>query len=201
MSAETDDDLMTRFQREGHLAAFEQLFARNKDGLLRFLLRLVANHASAEDASQQTWLKVIEVARKGSYATEQVATFRTWLFTVARNHVIDAHQRKLSATRTVALPQGSEEALLMDAFDVDTAAADPAAHAIRAELTKCVHEAVATLPLAQREVIVLWASGIDPMDIATITNAPRETVLSRKKYAMAKLREALRDFAVTEQQS
>jgi RNA polymerase sigma-70 factor, ECF subfamily len=60
-----DDALMSRFQRDRDLTAFEKVFARHKTPLLRFLLRLVDRRALAEDASQQTWLKVIEVARNG----------------------------------------------------------------------------------------------------------------------------------------
>jgi RNA polymerase sigma-70 factor, ECF subfamily len=199
MSAETDDELMMRFQRDGDLSAFEQLFGRHKDVLVRFLLRLTGAHASAEDASQQTWLKVIEVARKGNYATDRVASFRTWLFTLARHHVIDEHRRKLAATRMVALPEGQCDEILMSAVGADATAADPARHAMQDEVARYIHEAIATLPFEQREVIALWASGIDPMDIANITAAPRETVMSRKKYGIAKLREALLHVLAGEQ--
>ena len=63
LSDANDHELMLSFQQEGDLAAFEELFRRHKDMLLRFLIRLSANHAIAEDVSQQAWLKAIDVAR------------------------------------------------------------------------------------------------------------------------------------------
>jgi len=43
-------------------------------------------------------------------------------------------------------------------------------------------------------VIALWIAEVEPAAIAEITGAPRDTVLSRKKYALAKLRSALSDL-------
>jgi DNA-directed RNA polymerase specialized sigma24 family protein len=43
-------------------------------------------------------------------------------------------------------------------------------------------------------VIALWIAEVEPAAIAVITGAPRDTVLSRKKYALAKLRSALSDL-------
>lgn len=193
-----DDALMSRFQRDRDLAAFEKLFARHKDPLLRFLLRLVASRAQAEDASQQTWLKVIEVARNGSYRPGGAA-FRTWLFTLARNHVIDEHRRKFASARTVSLPEGVGEELLEQSISRDPAARDPADQASHKQMAERLVSAMTQLPFEQREVIALWAAGIEPTEIAIITQAPRETVLSRKKYALAKLRAALGDVLPTEQ--
>ena len=63
--AEPDAQLMLRFQRDGDRAALASLVERNGSALLRFLIRLSRNRAIAEDVAQQTWLKVIDVARSG----------------------------------------------------------------------------------------------------------------------------------------
>jgi RNA polymerase sigma factor (sigma-70 family) len=197
-SGDLDGTLMHRFQESGDYPAFEQLFDRHKDGLLRFTWRLIGDRGLAEDASQQTWLKVIEVARRRGYAERPDAAFRTWLFTLARNHVIDEHKRKFASTRTVTFA-GEPDAAGMDADghangDRD----DPAEQALRHELSRRVEAALLALPFEQREVIALWALGEEPAAIAAITGAPRDTVFSRKKYALAKLRDALQDFAPVE---
>lgn len=197
MRAETDNALMLRFQVQRDFVAFERLFIRHKDVLLRFLVKLVGTRAGAEDASQHTWMKVIEVARKGTYAESRGAAFRTWLFTLARNHVIDEHHRKFSATRTVLLPDEANHEIWEKAGSL--ASVDPLAAVARHELVDRILQALALLPIEQREVIALWASGVDPADIAAMTNAPRETVLSRKKYAIAKLRKALGESVALEQ--
>ena len=191
-TAPSDDELIRRFQQERDYAAFEELFARHKDLLLRYLLRLVRDIALAEDASQQAWLKVIEVARRNTYTSHATATFRTWLFTLARNHVIDAHQRNRVVSRTVSLPNEVIHELLDS--NLDSVSLDPAAKALESELTERVMAAMDLLPFEQREVITLWTIGFDPHEIANIAGVPRETIFSRKKYGIAKLRVALADL-------
>jgi RNA polymerase sigma-70 factor, ECF subfamily len=192
--ADGDDELMFRFQRDHDYLAFEELFGRHKDVLLRFLARLLGDIAAAHDASQQTWLKVIEVARRQDYHAQPGARFRTWLLTLARNHAIDEYQRKFAATRTVALTDELREKSLNGPLAGQQAAPDPLDDTHRQQITQRLSDAIQTLPLEQREVIALWIAEIEPAAIAEITGAPRDTVLSRKKYALAKLRSALSDL-------
>jgi RNA polymerase sigma factor (sigma-70 family) len=192
--AASDEELMNRFQRELDYSAFEQLFRRQKDDLWRFLLRLVRDRAAADDASQQAWLKVIEVAHRGGYRARSGAVFRAWLFTMARNLVIDEHHRKFAAARTVPFEEYSAEDPLGYLGHMHAAPDDPAESASREQIAERLHAAILQLPREQREVIALWAAGIDPASIAATARAPRETVFSRRKYAIAKLRSSLRDI-------
>lgn len=193
---ETDDDdeLMFRFQRDHDYQAFEELFGRHKDVLLRFLARLLGDFAAAHDASQQTWLKVIEVARRRDYLAQPDARFRTWLLTLARNHAIDEYQRKFAVTRTIALTDELREKSLNGPIAGQQAPPDPLDDANREQIAKRLADAIQDLPIEQREVIALWIAEVEPAAIAEITGAPRDTVLSRKKYALAKLRNALSDL-------
>jgi RNA polymerase sigma-70 factor (ECF subfamily) len=192
--ADGDDELMFRFQRDHDYTAFEELFSRHKDVLLRFLARLLGDIATAHDASQQTWLKVIEVAGRQDYHAQSDARFRTWLLTLARNHVIDEYQRKFAASRTVALTDELRERSLNGPNAGQQAAPDPLDDANRQQIAQRLAAAIRALPLEQREVIALWIAEVEPAAIAEITGAPRDTVLSRKKYALAKLRSALSDL-------
>jgi RNA polymerase sigma factor (sigma-70 family) len=194
-AADSDDELMLRFQRDRDRRAFEQLFRRQKDGLLRFLLRLVRNRAAANDASQQAWLKVIEVARRGGYLSRPDVAFRTWLFTVARNYAIDEYQRKFAAVHTVALEDDTYGRCAEHRDRVELDAYDPAESASRAQIATRLNAALLRLPFEQQQVIALWAADVEPASIAVMLRAPRQTVFSRKKYAIAKLRSALRDLA------
>lgn len=171
---------MIRYQSARDLRALEQLFARHRDVLLRFVMRSVRDRATAEDVAQQAWLKVIEVAHKGAYVAHSEAAFRTWLFTLARNHLIDEHQRKAASRCRAQLAH----------LDLHAAndSGDPAEQALQCDLAARVVAALPLLPALQREVIMLWARGYSPRDIARMIKAPRQTVLSRKKYALAKLR-------------
>jgi RNA polymerase sigma-70 factor (ECF subfamily) len=194
MHAADDISLMLRFQSAGDYAAFEQLYLRYKDPLLRFMFGIAVNHAIAEDVSQRTWLKVIDVARRAEYARRPGVGFRTWLYTLARNEFIDEYRRKFAETRTVPLPENLHEA---GAQNHDPAP-DPSDLVHRQEMSRHLNEAMGGLPLEQREVVALWATGVEIDAIVAITGAPRDTVLSRKKYAIAKLRAALDSLGVQE---
>jgi RNA polymerase sigma-70 factor, ECF subfamily len=190
MSERSDADLMLAFQRERNYEAFEQLFSRHKDALFRYLLRLAGHRPTAEDASQQTWLKVIDVARSGGYEERPAVAFRTWVFTLARNHFIDHYKRSFAEARSVPLSD-HDDALGSEPHDLIEAA----------ETNGLLRRAMLALPFEQRDVVSLWAAGVEIDQIAAMTNAPRETVLSRKKYAISKLRAAIASTADEEGQA
>jgi RNA polymerase sigma-70 factor, ECF subfamily len=188
MTAGTDATLMLRFQEEGDYAAFEALYRRHKDALFAFLMSLAGNRAIAEDVSQHAWLRLIDVARRGAYAARAGVAFQTYLFTLARNHFVDQYRRKFDAVRTDSL----EEAQLDERLHDDSEAADLVTRLDARQLAVQLREALKALPFEQREVVTLWASGFDLEAMAELTGAPPDTVLSRKKYALGRLRHALR---------
>jgi RNA polymerase sigma-70 factor, ECF subfamily len=187
MDTADDADLMLCFQRARDYGAFERLFVRHKDGLLRFLIRLTGEPAMAEDASQHTWLKVIDVARQGGFEARPGVTFRTWLFTLARNHYIDEYQRKAAHARRVPLAAELPE----EAAAQFTPSPSPVDVLQEKQLSEHLNRALRRLPFEQREVIALWAAGVDVETMISMIGAPRDTILSRKKYALAKLRAAM----------
>lgn len=179
---------MLRFQHDGDRTALARLVERNGGALLRFLIRLSRNRTIAEDVAQQTWLKVIDVARQGTFAAASGVAFRTWLCTLARNHFIDEYQRKFAAARTVPLPVD----LCTVLAEVHRVVPDPAEPLDARQRTVQLRKALLRLPFEQRQVVALWADGMRIGAIAALTAAPRDTVLSRKKYALAKLRVLMR---------
>jgi RNA polymerase sigma-70 factor, ECF subfamily len=189
-----DAQLMLSFQRDGDGTALARLVERNGAALLRFLVRLSRNRAIAEDVAQQTWLKVIDVARNGTFTVATGVAFRTWLCTLARNHFIDEYQRKFAAARSVPLPADLCSALA----EAHRVVPDPAEPLDERQRTARLRKALQRLPFEQRQVVALWADGMRIGAIAALTAAPRDTVLSRKKYALAKLRVLMRaDARVT----
>jgi RNA polymerase sigma-70 factor (ECF subfamily) len=182
-----DVALMQRFQERGDYGAFEVLFQRHKRGLMSFITRLSGDSVVAEDVSQQTWLKLIEAARQHSYAPRNGASFQTWLFTMARNRFVDDYVRRHEVARVSRESEIDLE--LRDVADADHKS--PESYVSAAQLRELIHDAVADLPFEQREVIAMWSSGMDVEGMMQVTGAPRDTVLSRKKYAIAKLRLSL----------
>ena len=191
--AASDDDraLMLEFQQRGQVAAFEELFRRHRLPLYRYLRGLSRSAEIAEESSQQVWLKVIEAARGARYDATTPGSFRTWLYTLARNHYIDQYLRAHARSRTVSncdehLMEGSEDADVVDRrVDLE-------------RLADTLEQLLGRLPLEQREVLLLWAAGHELTVIAEIAGVPWETIVSRKKYALARLRTALATAGVAQ---
>jgi RNA polymerase sigma factor (sigma-70 family) len=177
MSEAPDEELMLAYQA-GDARAFETLYARHRARLYRFVLRAVKTRQIAEELFQDVWLRAIEARRR--YAPQ--ARFRTWLYTIAHNRLVD-HWRK----RGLALVDLEES-------DVAADGADPADHARSREALTRFAAALSALPALQREAFLLHEeSGLSVAEIAAATGTNAETAKSRLRYAMTKLKAALDD--------
>jgi RNA polymerase sigma factor (sigma-70 family) len=185
-TASSDESLLARY-REGDGAAFEILYARHRQGLYRFLLGLSGKPELADEVFQETWLSLI----RSSSQPQGRATFRTWLFQIARNRLID-HWRKHGARQP-----------LHDSYDEQHHAVSDETHDPEQLLTlsrdsQRLDSALQTLPADQREVFLLRAHGdLDLAQIATLTETSLETVKSRLRYAQQKLRRLLAEEVLT----
>lgn len=178
--APTCEALMLRYAA-GDSTAFAALYAQQKGPLWRYLLHLTGNEAMTAEVFQDTWAKV--VSARHSYQTS--ARFGTWLFTLARNRWLDLARR----------PQ--HEQPLTDAHS-DTAAAprhtSPHAQGEQREQAQRLRLALGGLAQEQREAFLLQAEGgLSLEEIAHSQGVGRETVKSRLRYALAKLRAELAD--------
>jgi RNA polymerase sigma-70 factor (ECF subfamily) len=175
----TDEELMMAYAA-GDAEAFEQLYARHRGPLFRFVLRSVGNPARAEEVFQDTWVRLIG-ARVGYRPS---ARFRTWLYQIAHNLVIDQARRERRA------PQVGDPAAVLEGLVSEQPG--PEATTGRDERNARLARAVDELPPDQRTAFLLWAeSDFGPDDIAASTGVGRETAKSRLRYALAKLRQVL----------
>jgi len=189
----SDEALMASF-RHGDARAFEVLVSRHRRGLLNFLLRSVGNQSRAEELLQDVFIRVIRA--KGRY--EQTARFSTWIYTIARNICVD-ESRRAKFRRTVSLDSprrgrdGEEGASMLEMtaeaqVGVDDAAMGPT---LQARLAAAIDR----LPDDQREVFYMrQLSGLSFKEIGEVVGAPENTVKSRMRYALEKLREELADL-------
>ncbi|UQS14932.1 RNA polymerase sigma factor [Pseudomonas sp. HS6] len=186
LEASSDESLLARY-RQGDGKAFEILYARHRQSLYRFLLGLSGKPELAEEVYQETWLSLI----RSSSQPQGRATFRTWLFQIARNRLID-HWRKHGAHQP-----------LHDSYDeqahaVSADASDPEQLLSLSRNSQRLYSALQTLPADQREVFLLRAHGdLDLAQIASLTETPLETVKSRLRYAQQKLRRLLAEEVLT----
>lgn len=160
----------------GDAAAFDHLYAKHRGALFRFLLRGCSNRAQAEEMFQDTWMKVIKASR--SY--QPSAKFTTWLYHIAHNRLIDDYRKQR--------PQDELDDELLDE------AHGPERLALDDEQATRLRRGIARLPLEQRTAILLQEErGLTLDEIATVTGVGRETVKSRLRYALNKLRGELAD--------
>jgi RNA polymerase sigma-70 factor (ECF subfamily) len=177
----SDADLLRRY-RAGDAAAFTQLYERHRLGLFRFLMGLCGDQAVAEEVFQETWMSLI---RSESLQREAAVLFKTWLYQIARNRLID-HWRKQGRH------QQREEAFDEQLHDQAMAEPDPERQLSLSQDQARIQAALADLPAEQREVFLLRAHGdLELHEIAELTRTPAETVKSRLRYALQKLRRLL----------
>jgi RNA polymerase sigma-70 factor (ECF subfamily) len=191
LSQETDENLMLRFGR-GDGAAFEALYKRHESRIFRYLYRNVRDEASANDLMQEVWFAVAHSAQR----YQPTAKFSTWLFTLAHHRMVDMirgsrRQESLDA-------QGGEEgegSTLHEQLAADRDR-EPEAVAQAQDDASALLNAVAQLPPEQRSAFLMQAEGeLSVEEIAAATGTSFETVKSRLRYARAKLRQLLWEFA------
>jgi RNA polymerase sigma factor (sigma-70 family) len=180
-----DEELMLRY-REGDLSAFEELYRRHRLGLYRFIAWRSPRADWVDEIVQDSWANLHHA--RARYQPD--ASFRTYLYQIARNRLLDL-LRQQAPLLAAELGTGTDG---RDVFDVladgaqdvvtpETALADKQRH-------NSLHAALATLPAEQKEALVLQQfSGLSLEEISAVVAAPVETVKSRLRYAMRKLRE------------
>ncbi len=173
----------------GEAAAFDVLYARHKGGVYRYLLRHCGNAGTADELFQDIWMNVIRV--RATYAP--TAKFATWLYTLARHRLVD-HWRATGQATLVSVDNEGDDSTRAAVDAIPAARADePDARAGRREVSVRIQAALAALPPAQRDAFLLQhESGMSLAEIAALTGVGMETVKSRLRYAIAKLRLDLR---------
>lgn len=173
----TDEALMQAYQK-GNVAAFELLYQRHKEALFSFLYRSCQQPAVIEDIAHDAWLAVIDKAPQ----YQASAQFRTWLYRIANNKLIDHWRRNEVRQKHVEQHSGDSE------FDTSNTEYSTA------ELNLLVQQALSQieqLPMAQKQAFLLRESGFSLQEIADIQDTEIESVKSRLRYAVAKLRRIL----------
>jgi RNA polymerase sigma-70 factor (ECF subfamily) len=192
---DSDEGLMLRYQK-GDVRSFELLLTRHRKPVFNFILRFVGDPAHSEDLLQEVFLRVI----KGAEAYQKQAKFTTWLYTIARNLCVDAarrgkHRKAASLDVPMMNGDGKEGATLLDVVP-DPKATGSDRRVLDKELHGRLHGAIAKLSEDQREVFLMREFLDMPFkEIADVVGCPENTVKSRMRYALEKLREELEEYA------
>jgi RNA polymerase sigma-70 factor (ECF subfamily) len=188
---EADEALMVAYQ-QGDVRAFEILLTRHRKPIFNFVLRFVGSRELAEDLMQETFLRVI----KGAEHYKRQAKFTTWLYTIARNLCVDQSRRakhRKAQSLDAPMSKNPDSNTLLDVLPADGMPSDR--QSINKELHGRLHHALAQLSEEQREVFLMREFLDMPFkDIADVVGVPENTVKSRMRYALEKLRLELEEY-------
>lgn len=170
-------------------ATIERAAGEQRKRLLEFIRRRVRTEEDAEDILQDVFYQLAS-----SYSvTEPIEKITAWLFTVARNRIIDWYRKK----RPDQLPRDEDNPDVP--LNLEDILFDPRQNPDRVYARSLVWtelaDALDELPEAQREVFVLHElEGKSFREIVDLTGEPLNTLLSRKRYAVLHLRERLQEL-------
>lgn len=188
----------------GDAAAFEALYARHEGALFRFVRRVLGHAlaAQAEEAFQDTWLKIVSARASFVPQTDETtgttgASWKTWAFAIAHNTCLD---RLRKSGREVVLPESDAgDASALDWLQAELGHSSPSSEdtafwrAAGQQLMHCLD----ALPQAQRAAFLLHhEDGCSLQELANTLQIAAEAAKSRLRYALQKLRGCMGPYLV-----
>jgi RNA polymerase sigma factor (sigma-70 family) len=157
--------------------------------LFSFIRRRVKNDADAEDILQDVWYQLSSIID-----TEPIGQLSSWLFRVSRNRIVDKN-RKMQPVALEDLVYEDEDGEMVFPAALMADNTDPESEMQNAYFRELFFAALNELPEKQRDVFV-WNELEDMtlQQIADKTGDNIKTIISRKRYAVAHLRERLQNF-------
>ncbi len=182
---ETSDEVLMLRVSEGDSEAYETLYNRYRNRILTFVYRYVGQRDTAEDITQDVFLKIYRNPR----AFDPRSRFVTWLYTVARNLAIDSLRRKRPR---VSLHGEDDQPVLEPSVSESHG---PVASTLMSELEENVQRVLQGLSDKLREVFVLCAmQGLSYEEVARIVGCPVKTVSSRLSRAREHFHRGLKRY-------
>jgi RNA polymerase sigma-70 factor (ECF subfamily) len=169
----------------------DELIVRYQHRLLRYLLYLTGNREQAEDLFQEVWMRVL--VRGGQFNGK--ARFDTWLFTVARNLVIDL-RRKRTMSSLDEMFEASGDDDRPSAVEIPADGPSPFDQFASGEDRQRLAAALLSMEPLYREVLVLrFHEDLSLEEIAGVTRAPLSTIKSRLYRGLASMKPKLMEQA------
>ncbi len=188
INKETEDrDLILAYVK-GNEKAFEILVMRHKNKIHRFIYMKLRDQDLTEDIFQETFIKVINTIKLGSYNEE--GKFLPWAMRIAHNLVIDHFRR---TARVKMISESSSKTSDFNIFSVLKIEDDSIEQTMmKGELASQMVELVEFLPANQREVLKMRLfQDLSFQDISEKENISINTALGRMRYALINLRKLI----------
>lgn len=172
----------------------EETFLREKERLLGFIRNRVSSTEEAEDILQDVFYQFVA----GFNTIESLDRVTSWLFSVARNKIIDRYRRNASRpenTRFTTLSGREDDAPLTLQEILPDLGNTPEDTYLREMLWDAIMDALDELPADQRDIFVQNELNERSFrEISEETGVSINTLLSRKRYAILALRKKLQSF-------
>jgi RNA polymerase sigma factor (sigma-70 family) len=162
---------------------------RERGRLLSFISKRVRDAAEAEDVLQEAFYELVSAYR----LMQPIEQAGAWLMRVARNRIIDRFRKRRPQLLGDIVPAGEEGDSALDSL-LPAVEDGPDAELLRGLMLEELERALAELPPEQREVFIAHElEGASFKDLAARWGVGINTLLARKRYAVLRLRETLRD--------
>ena len=191
-TSDPDVILMLEFQK-GDKASFEKLMEKYYKRILNFAYRFTRNEGTAEDLTQEVFIKVYYAG--ASYRPQ--AKFQTWLYTIAKNTCLNEMRRNQHKDVSLNETFESEESELKRQV-ADEKIENPSTGLLRKEVATEVKDAIHSLPENQRTAVILKRyENLSYKNIAKTMNCSVKAVKSLLNRAKENLKEKLSPFIDT----
>jgi RNA polymerase sigma-70 factor (ECF subfamily) len=175
--AESDEELVVVASDDP--AAFAALYLRYVDLVYRFCYRRLGERTAAEDATSRIFERALRALPK-----YRAGSFRSWLFTIARNTITDLYRAERPGRREHPLP---------DAWDMRDERPGPEQLSVDADDGRWIRGMLARLTLDQRQVVELRLAGLTDAEIARVLGRSRGSVRTLQYRAVQALRAIVRE--------
>jgi RNA polymerase sigma-70 factor (ECF subfamily) len=163
-------------QSDERTAQFEQMFLEHWQPICRVLIRLVGDHAEAEDLALETFWRLYQ----RTPSNERAVNLGGWLYRVATNLGLNALRARKRRQR---------HELEAGKWEIETAVSDPAQAIADEEERRCVRQVLSEMDQRQAQLLLLRHSGMSYLEIATALDvAPTSvgTLLARAEREFKK---------------
>jgi len=170
----------------GNHSSLEVLINRHKKRVFTYILMVVKDTHLSEDIFQDTFVKVVNTLRTGTYKEE--GKFLQWVMRIAHNLIID-HFRK---SKRIPIVENNDDYDIFDSIRIlDGSIEDKMVHD---QIHSDVRSLIEYLPAEQKEVLIMrHYYDMSFKDIAESTNVSINTALGRMRYALINLRKLIEE--------
>ncbi|MBN1525348.1 MAG: RNA polymerase sigma factor [Spirochaetales bacterium] len=174
---------------------FEKTYKENHQTLLKYIRSKVSNIEEAEDILQDVFFQAV----KNGNALQPINNAAGWLFSIAKNRIIDWYRKKKH--KTISLQENINEDITVEDLIADSGI-DIGEEYIRSMVFDAIYKSIDQLPEKQRAVFLKRElKGMSFKEISQETGIPVNTLLAQKRYAnlflqkrLGKIREIIEEI-------